>query len=203
MKPLNISHALKTFSHPWVQQLPLRCKRDHCSWQFLEHCLCLLFQSLYSLCDDEVTFQMCWVYSSRSFMCECDVRITRPCPQQAEVRDSSNWRRTSSSLQSFLDYAKHCVRLKIVLNRKLCLLKKMSNNNDGDEETPQPETLSQLLITCQMTFDSLILLPSPLKVLKCSCATIEVFYEFSCVFRGVVPLSLDEIVGFSANHPFF
>jgi len=59
------------------------------------------------------------------------------------------------------------------------------------------------LITCQMTFDSLILSPSPLKVLKCSCATIEVFYEFSCVFRGVVPLSLDEIVGFSANHLFF
>jgi len=28
--------------------------------------------------------------------------------------------------------------------KTLCLLKKMSNNNDGDEETPQPETLSQL-----------------------------------------------------------
>jgi len=48
-------------------------------------------------------------------------------------------------------------------------------------------------ITCQMTFDSLILLPSPLKVLKCSCATIEVFYEFSCVFRDVVSLLSDEI----------
>ncbi len=59
------------------------------------------------------------------------------------------------------------------------------------------------LITCQTTFDSLILLPPPLKVLKRSCAIIEVFYEFSCVFRGVVPLSSDEIVGFSANHPFF
>jgi len=28
--------------------------------------------------------------------------------------------------------------------KTLCLLKKMSNDNDGDEETPQPETLSQL-----------------------------------------------------------
>ncbi len=28
--------------------------------------------------------------------------------------------------------------------KTLCLLKKMSNNNDGDEETPQSETLFQL-----------------------------------------------------------
>jgi len=28
--------------------------------------------------------------------------------------------------------------------KTLCLLKKMSNNNDGDEEAPQPETLFQL-----------------------------------------------------------
>jgi len=28
--------------------------------------------------------------------------------------------------------------------KTLCLLKKMNNNNDGDEETPQPETLFQL-----------------------------------------------------------
>jgi len=27
--------------------------------------------------------------------------------------------------------------------KTLCLLKKMSNDNDGDEETPQPETLFQ------------------------------------------------------------
>jgi hypothetical protein len=74
--------------------------------------------------------------------------------------------------------------------KTLCLLKKMNNDNDGDEETPQPETLSQLLITCQTTFGSLILSPPLLKVLKCSCATIEVFYGFPCVFRGVVPLHL-------------
>ncbi len=28
--------------------------------------------------------------------------------------------------------------------KTLCLLKEMNNDNDGDEETPQPETLSQL-----------------------------------------------------------
>jgi len=28
--------------------------------------------------------------------------------------------------------------------KTLCLLKKMSNDNDDDEKTPQPETLSQL-----------------------------------------------------------
>jgi len=59
------------------------------------------------------------------------------------------------------------------------------------------------LITCQMTFDSLILSPSSLKVLKCSHTIIEVFYEFLCVFRGVIFLSLDEIVSFFTNHSFF
>jgi len=58
------------------------------------------------------------------------------------------------------------------------------------------------LITYQMTFDSLTLSPSLLKVLKCSHATLEVFCEFSCVFRGVISLSLDEVVGFLANHLF-
>jgi len=28
--------------------------------------------------------------------------------------------------------------------KTLCLLKEMGNNNNGDEKTPQPETLSQL-----------------------------------------------------------
>jgi len=59
------------------------------------------------------------------------------------------------------------------------------------------------LITCQTTFDSLTLSPPLLKVLKCFCATLEVFCEFSCVFKGVVFLSFDEVVGFSANHSFF
>ncbi len=58
------------------------------------------------------------------------------------------------------------------------------------------------LITCQTTFDSLTLSPSLLKVLKCSCAILEVFCEFSCVFRGVIPLSFDEVVSFSTNHSF-
>jgi len=54
-----------------------------------------------------------------------------------------------------------------------------------------------------MTFNSLILSPLSLKVLKHSYATVEVFYEFSHVFRDVVFLSLDEIVGFFVNHSFF
>jgi len=58
------------------------------------------------------------------------------------------------------------------------------------------------LITCQTTFDSLILLPSLLKVLKCSHTTLKVFCEFSCVFRDVVPLSFDEVVSFFTNHLF-
>ncbi len=72
----------------------------------------------------------------------------------------------------------------------------MSNDNDGNEKTSQPEILFQL-------FDSLILSPFSLKVLKCFCATVKVFCEFSCVFRGVVPLSFDKIVGFFTNHSFF
>jgi hypothetical protein len=187
MKSLNISHALKP-SLTWVQQLPCAVKEITVA-AVLEHCLCLLFQSLYSLCDDEVTFQMCWVYSSRSFMCECDVRITEPCPQQAEVRDSSNWRRTSclfaklSWLRKTLCQTQDCAKQKT-----LCLLKKMSNDNDGDEETPQPETLFQLLITCQTTFDSLILSPSlskcwsvlaqPLRFSMSSHVFSEVLYPF-------------------------
>jgi hypothetical protein len=80
--------------------------------------------------------------------------------------------------------------------QKTLCLKKISNNNNDDEETPQPETLFQLLITCQMTFDSLILLP-PSQSAEVFLCNHWGFYEFSCVFRGVVPLSFDEIVGFS------
>ncbi len=54
-----------------------------------------------------------------------------------------------------------------------------------------------------MTFDSLILSPPPLKVLKRSYTTVKVFYEFSCVFKGVVPLSFDKIVSFLTNHSLF
>jgi hypothetical protein len=134
MKPSTSAMPWKP-SHPWVQQLSLRCKKEITVAGSFLNIVCLLFQSLYSLCDDEVTFQMCWVYSSRSFMCECDVRITRPCSQQAEVRDSSNWRRTSSLfaklswLHKTLCQTQDCAKQKT-----LCLLKKMSNDNDGDEE---------------------------------------------------------------------
>jgi len=58
------------------------------------------------------------------------------------------------------------------------------------------------LITCQTTFDSLTLLPPLLKVLKCSYTILKVFCEFSCVLRDVIPLSLDEVVGFPTNHLF-
>jgi len=42
-----------------------------------------------------------------------------------------------SQLHKMLHQTQDCAKQK-----NLCLLKKMSNNNDGDEETPQPETLS-------------------------------------------------------------
>jgi len=41
-----------------------------------------------------------------------------------------------SQLRKTLHQTQDCAKQKT-----LCLLKKMSNNNDGDEETPQPETL--------------------------------------------------------------
>jgi hypothetical protein len=66
----------------------------------------------------------------------------------------------------------------------------MGNDNDGDEETPQPETLSQLFDNMSNDFWQSNLVASPLKVLKRPRATIEVFYGFPCVFRGVVPLHL-------------
>jgi hypothetical protein len=135
MKPLNISHASETFSHLWVQQLSLCCERDHCSWQSSEHCLCLLFQSLYSLCDDEVTFQMCWVYSSRSFMCECDMRITRLC----SISWSQRFFKLKKNKLAFTKLSWLCKMLcqtqDCAKQKTLCLLKKMNNNNDDDEKT--------------------------------------------------------------------
>jgi len=44
-----------------------------------------------------------------------------------------------SQLRKMLRQTQDCAKQKT-----LCLLKKMSDDNDGDEETPQPETLSQL-----------------------------------------------------------
>jgi len=45
--------------------------------------------------------------------------------------------------------------------KTLCLLKKMSNDNDGDEETPQPETLSQLFDNMSNDFWQFNLVTSP------------------------------------------
>ena len=45
--------------------------------------------------------------------------------------------------------------------KTLCLLKKMSNNNDGDEEAPQPETLSQLFDNMSNDFWQSNLVASP------------------------------------------
>jgi len=42
-------------------------------------------------------------------------------------------------LRKMLRQTQDCAKQKT-----LCLLKEMSNDNDGDEETPQPETLFQL-----------------------------------------------------------
>jgi hypothetical protein len=204
MKLLNISHAAEIFSHLWVWQLSLHCERDYHIWQSLEHCLCLLFQSLY-LCVMMKSHFKCAECTCQGILCvsvtwkslnhvhnKLKSEILQTEEEQACLFTKLSW------LHKTLCQTQDCAKQKT-----LCLLKKISNNNDGDEETPQPETLFQLLITCQTTFDSLILLPSSLKVLKCSCAIIEVFYEFSCVFRGVVFLSLDEIVGFFTNHLFF
>jgi len=44
-----------------------------------------------------------------------------------------------SQLHKTLHQTQDCAKQKT-----LCLLKKMSDNNDGDEKTSQPETLSQL-----------------------------------------------------------
>jgi len=44
-----------------------------------------------------------------------------------------------SQLHKTLCQTQDCAKQKT-----LCLLKEMNNDNDGDEETPQPETLSQL-----------------------------------------------------------
>ncbi len=170
MKSLNVSHVLKTFSHLWVQQLSSHCERDHCIWQFFEHCLCLLFQSLYSLCDDECTHQdhscvsVMWESLNRVHN-KLKSKILQTEKEQARLFAKLSW------LHKMLRQTQDCAKQKT-----LCLLKKMSN---------------------------LILSPSLLKVLKCSHTTVEIFYEFSCVFRGVVPLSLDKIVSFSANHSFF
>ncbi len=45
--------------------------------------------------------------------------------------------------------------------KTLCLLKKMSDNNDGDEETPQPETLFQLFNNMSNNFWQSNLVTSP------------------------------------------
>jgi hypothetical protein len=169
MKPLNISHALKTFSHLWVQQSPLHCERDHCSWQFSEHCLCLLFQSLI----------LCVMMKSHFKCAECTHQGHSCVSVMWESLNHVHNKLKSKILQTEEEQAHLCKAFLITQmlcqtqdcakQKTLCLLKKMSNDNDDDEKTPQPETLFQLLITCQTTFDSLILSPLPLKVLKCSC----------------------------------
>jgi len=45
--------------------------------------------------------------------------------------------------------------------KTLCLLKKMNNDNDDDEETPQPETLSQLFNNMSNDFWQSNLVASP------------------------------------------
>ena len=53
--------------------------------------------------------------------------------EQARLFTKLSWLR--KTLRQTQDCAKQ---------KTLCLLKKMTNDNDGDEETPQPETLFQL-----------------------------------------------------------
>jgi hypothetical protein len=175
-------------------------KRDHCSWQFFEHCLCLLFQSLYSLCDDEVTFQMCWVYSSRSLcvsvMWESLNCVHTSWSQILQTEEEQALFAKLSWLHKMLCQTQDCAKQKT-----LCLLKKMNNDNNGDENSSAWD-LVQLFDNMSNDFWQFNLVTSPSQSAEVFFTTVEVFYEFSCVFRGVVFFSFDEIVGFSANHPF-
>jgi len=61
-----------------------------------------------------------------------------------------------SQLRKTLCQTQDCAKQKT-----LCLLKKMSNDNDGDEETPQPETLFQLFNNMSNNFWQSNLVTSP------------------------------------------
>jgi len=70
--------------------------------------------------------------------------------EQARLFAKLSW------LHKMLRQTQNCAKQKT-----LCLLKKMSNNNDGDEETPQPETLSQLFDNMSNDFWQFNLVASP------------------------------------------
>jgi hypothetical protein len=202
MKSSNCQPCLETFSHPWVRQSPSRCERDHCIWQSPD--IACVYCSNHSI--------LCVVMEPHSKCAEC-TRRGRPCVGVTwESLDRVRNKLESEILQTEEEQARLFAKLSWLRKtlrqtqdrakqKTLCLLKEMGNDNDGDEETPQPETLSQLLITCQTTFGSLILSP-PLSKCWSVLAQPLRFSMGSHVFSEVLYPFTWRDSGLSANHPF-
>ncbi len=145
MKPLNISHASKT-----VADSPSDIACVYC---FNHSILCVVMKSHFKCAECTHQGHSCvsvmWKSLNRVHN-KLKSEILQTEEEQAHLFAKLSW--LHKTLCQTQDRAKQ---------KTLCLLKKISNNNNGDEETPQPETLSQLFNNMLNNFWQFNLVTSP------------------------------------------
>ncbi len=124
-----------------------------CIYCFNHSILCVMMKSHFKCTECTHQGHSCVSVTWKSLNCVCnklESKILQTEEEQAHLFTKLSWLR--KTLRQTQDCAKQ---------KTLCLLKKMNNDNDGDEETPQPETLSQLFDNMSNDFWQSNLVTSP------------------------------------------
>jgi len=143
----NHLHAAKKIT---VSGSPLNIACVYC---FNHSILCVMMKSHFKCAENTHQGHPCVSVTWKSLDCVRDKlksKILQTEKEQACLFAKLSWLR--KTLRQTQDCAKQ---------KTLCLLKKMNNNNDGDEETPQPETLFQLFNNMSNDFWQSNLVTSP------------------------------------------
>ncbi len=124
-----------------------------CVYCFNHSILCVVMKSHFKCAECTHQGRSCVSVTWKSLNHVCnklESKILQTEEEQACLFTKLSW------LHKTLRQTQDCAKQKT-----LCLLKKMSNDNDGDEETPQPETLFQLFDNMSNNFWQSNLVASP------------------------------------------
>ncbi len=125
-----------------------------CLYCFNHSILCVMMKSHFKCAECTHQGRLCVDVTWASLNCvrnKLKSKILQTEKEQTCLFTKLSW------LHKMLCQTQDCAKQKT-----LCLLKEMGNNNDGDEKTPQPETLSQLFNSMPNNFwqSNLVTFPS-------------------------------------------